>query len=276
MSCESTIVGMLELLQVNIFALSQRRLARVFPSRGYGPRLRQCNQTMGVFMHRPKRRHQVIHARPLASSLSALGACYFILACLPQPAHAGPMADCASSRTAAKNGSFDKAVRVELLPDGRDTKLLEAVSYTDPCGQVWRAPAGSVVNGASIPRVAWSIVGGPYEGRYRDASVIHDVACDQRNRPWQSVHEVFYFAMLARDTPYWQAKVMYAAVYHFGPRWKALGVTVEPPSPSLTEDQFRSLADEIRRRESGLGAVPVPPMSLQEIEEWPTTALPKN
>jgi hypothetical protein len=116
-------------------------------------------------------------------------------------------------------GEFIRKVIVEWLPDGRNMKLVASFAYVDPRGQRWNAPAGSVVNGASIPQFAWSIIGGPFEGKYRDASVIHDVACKKKERPWQDVHEAFYTAMLASGVEALRAKVMYAAVYHFGPRW---------------------------------------------------------
>jgi hypothetical protein len=88
------------------------------------------------------------------------------------------------------------------------------------------------VDGASIPKFAWSIIGGPFEGKYRDASVIHDVACVARSAPWEYVHLVFYYAMLASGVDKTTAKIMYAAVYHFGPRWDPL--TAAGTSPSLT------------------------------------------
>jgi hypothetical protein len=116
-------------------------------------------------------------------------------------------------------GEFIGKVVVEWLPDGRNMKLMESFAYVDPYGQKWNAPAGSVINGASIPQFAWSIIGGPFEGKYREASVIHDVACRNKDRPWQDVHEAFYMAMLASGVDPLKAKVMYAAVYHFGPRW---------------------------------------------------------
>jgi len=116
-------------------------------------------------------------------------------------------------------GEFIGKVVVEWLPDGRNMKLMEHFAYVDPLGRKWNAPAGSVVNGASIPQFAWSIIGGPFEGKYRDASVIHDVACRNKDRAWQDVHEAFYMAMLASGVEILRAKVMYAAVYHFGPRW---------------------------------------------------------
>jgi hypothetical protein len=49
--------------------------------------------------------------------------------------------------------------------------------------------------------------------------VIHDVACNERKREWQDVHLMFHRGMLASGVDARVALVMYAAVYHFGPRW---------------------------------------------------------
>ena len=75
--------------------------------------------------------------------------------------------------------------------DGRTMTLLNELRYTDPKGVVWVAPAGSVIDGASIPRALWSFMGGPFEGKYRNASVLHDVAYDQRNKPPPEVDRMF-------------------------------------------------------------------------------------
>jgi hypothetical protein len=116
-------------------------------------------------------------------------------------------------------GRFIGSVVAEWLDDGRKMKLVAPFTYIDPGEVEWLAPAGSVVDGASIPRLAWSLIGGPFEGKYRNASVIHDIACEQRKRPWEVVHESFYYAMRASDVGNVKALIMYAAVYHFGPRW---------------------------------------------------------
>ena len=92
-------------------------------------------------------------------------------------------------------GKFVGTVQAEFNTDGRSMTLLQPFKYVDPSGIEWLAPKGSTVDGASIPQVAWSMIGGPFEGRYLDASVIHDVACVEKTRPWNTVHEVFYFAM---------------------------------------------------------------------------------
>ncbi len=125
---------------------------------------------------------------------------------------------CAPSVTVAA-GKFSGSVKAEFHKDGLKMTLLENFEYVDPLGRKWIAPKGHVIDGASIPRFAWTLIGGPFEGKYRDSSVIHDVGCDKRWASWQVVHEVFYMGMRTSGVEDWRAKVMYAAVYHFGPRW---------------------------------------------------------
>lgn len=125
-------------------------------------------------------------------------------------------------------GRYESPVKTQWLNDGRTMKLLTKFTFIDPQEIRWEAPVASIVDGASIPKFAWSIIGGPFEGKYRDASVIHDVACAQKVRPWESVHEVFYNAMRTSGVGVIKAKIMYAAVYHFGPRWSLSYATVIP------------------------------------------------
>ena len=95
-------------------------------------------------------------------------------------------------------GYFSGPVEARWESDGVTMVLLHELRYTDPYGEVWVAPAGSRVDGASIPRVFWSIIGAPFEGKYRKASVLHDVAYDQQSRPWEDVDRMFYNAMRCR------------------------------------------------------------------------------
>ena len=169
-------------------------------------------------------------------------------------------------------GRYVGTVQVELLEEGRKVKLLSPLKYIDPAGVEWLAPAGWIVDGASIPRVAWSVIGGPFEGKYRNASVIHDVACDQKTKPWNSVHEVFYYAMLTSGVDTITAKVMYAAVFHFGPRWATKnagdilgGADDIPPAPTLKNPQadFEALKATIETRESSGN-----PITLSEVRTF--------
>lgn len=151
------------------------------------------------------------------------------------------------SAHAGEWGSFVGSVTTRWLPDNRNMELLEEFRYIGPDTVTWIAPKGSIINGASIPQFAWSIIGGPYEGAYRNASVIHDVACEEKLRHWKEVHRAFFTAMKASDVGSLKAKLMYAAVYHFGPRW---GLPRRVSLPSLTMLQ---LGSEIIRIKSTAG-----------------------
>ncbi|CAJ0810702.1 MULTISPECIES: DUF1353 domain-containing protein [Ralstonia] len=116
-------------------------------------------------------------------------------------------------------GHFEGELLVKFMDNGRDVRLLQPYSYIDPAQRRWTAPKGFVSDGASIPKWAWSFVGGPLDDKYRNAAVIHDVGCVERKQKWEIVHLTFYNAMRAAGVSESLAKVMYAAVYHFGPRW---------------------------------------------------------
>ena len=146
--------------------------------------------------------------------------------------------------TSSRYGRFEGELKVKLLENGA-IQLLEPYAYVDPYGKKWVAPKGTVSDGASIPQWAWSFVGGPLDGNYRDAAVIHDVGCVDKNQRWDVVHRIFYYAMLAKRTQEWKAKVMYAAVYHFGPRWTIPGQ--EPTPAVLKQEDFATLVSQIKR-----------------------------
>lgn len=121
---------------------------------------------------------------------------------------------------AAAPGTFSGPVRVEWPENhSRVMVVLNDVHFMDSKGVVWTAPAGAVVDGASIPRIVWSIIGSPFIGRYRRASVIHDVYCKTKDRSAQEVHDVFREMMLADRVPKVKAFVMFQAVDKGGPRW---------------------------------------------------------
>ena len=120
---------------------------------------------------------------------------------------------------ADRKNRFSNSVKVEWLEGHpRNMQLLESVTFLDRKGRLWKAHAGAIINGASIPRILW-IFGSPFVGSYRRASVIHDVYCDMRSTDCCAVHEMFYDAMIEDLTPKWKAKIMHQAVKMFGPKW---------------------------------------------------------
>jgi hypothetical protein len=173
------------------------------------------------------------------------------------------------------HGKYVGKVKTEWLPDGRNMRLLEPFVFIDSNGAEWAAPTNSITDGASIPKACWSFIGGPFEGKYREAAVIHDVACENQKRSWESTHETFYHAMLVSGTSIKTAKKFYWAVYHYGPRWEPisgarksrvleLGAVSER---QLSESDFATVNKYIEEKEnSGYS------MSLEEIRSYQPSA----
>ena len=120
-------------------------------------------------------------------------------------------------------GRFEGRLITEWDDDGRTMVLVEPFRYVDPKGMFWDCPAGYRTDGASIPKLLWSFAGGPFSGRYRKAAIPHDVFCDNRVRPWEDTHQMFWHAMLCAGVGEHNAALMYRAVYNHGPRWDAAG-----------------------------------------------------
>jgi len=149
-------------------------------------------------------------------------------------------------------------------PDGRSMTLLNELRYSDPKGLVWIAPAGSRVDGASIPKSLWSIMGGPFEGKYRNASVLHDVAYEQHDRPWQECDRMFYNAMRCSGVSAVEAGTMYYALYKFGHHWK---YTIKKAKPVKGSER-------VARNEDFPRAISVNESEVNAARDWIRNADP--
>lgn len=128
-------------------------------------------------------------------------------------------------------GEYSGTVKAEWLTKTREMRLLEDFAFKGPDCKVWSVPKNAVVDGASIPQIFWTVIGGPFEGRYRDASVVHDYYCKVKTEPSEAVHEMFYYAMLANGVDSNKAGVMFYAVSWFGPKWQLFQKA--PPSKGV-------------------------------------------
>jgi Protein of unknown function (DUF1353) len=146
-------------------------------------------------------------------------------------------------------GKFEGRVIVEWLIQSpeRDMKLLEPFAFRDGRGKLWSVPVGAIINGASIPQVAWSAAGSPYTGSYRRASVVHDYYCETKTESWESVHRMFFDAMIAGGVGEVQAKTFYAFVYAGGPRWKSFKTkNLDGHDEKITVQLVASISPEIQ------------------------------
>jgi Protein of unknown function (DUF1353) len=97
----------------------------------------------------------------------------------------------------------------------RRMTLVQAFSFWDPMNKEWRAPASYVVDGASIPRALWAVVGSPYTGDYRRASIVHDTACDEAGddaKARRAADRMFYHACRAGGCSIIEATLLYIGV----------------------------------------------------------------
>ena len=109
-------------------------------------------------------------------------------------------------------------------------KTRNDLEFVDATGQTWIAPAGILTDGASIPPLFVPLIGNPRSKQFMNAATVHDSYCAESNRngpyyhtaPWQKVHRMFYDGLRASGTSPIKAKIMYAAVYLGGPRWKGV------------------------------------------------------
>lgn len=179
--------------------------------------------------------------------------------------HRVPRAEPANRERPTDWGYYSGPVDARWDSDGRSMTLLNELRYIDPKGVVWIAPAGSKVDGASIPRSLWSFMGGPFEGKYRNASVLHDVAYDNKSRPWQDADRMFYNAMRCSGVSAIEAKTMYYSLYKFGRHWKFAIKRAKAVKPNSTE---------LAENEEPLRATAVSPREVDAIQQWVKTNNP--
>lgn len=150
-------------------------------------------------------------------------------------------------------------ILAEWLDDGRQMRITKATAYVQAEGRRWPVPKDTIVDGASIPRAFWSLIGGPFEGKYRNASVVHDHHCDTRTQPWKDTHRAFHLAMRCSGVGKARAKILFYAVYRFGPRWELGGpehiVGTAWSAEDFDAETFNADADAIVRNDPEIEAI---------------------
>lgn len=114
---------------------------------------------------------------------------------------------------------FVGGLRVTFLIGGRLVKTCRKFSFIDRHGVEWSALPGLVSDGATIPRLVWPLIGGPFEGDHRRAAILHDAAYASQDRPRWRADAMFFAAMRCDGEALADSIVMYLAVRLFG--WHA-------------------------------------------------------
>ena len=183
---------------------------------------------------------------------------------------AGAAADILEGPPIAKFGNFEGLpvnvtfVEVDGGEGHRPGRLIDPIIYNGPEARAWPVPGGAWLNGASIPRPLWPIVGSPYTGAYLEASIVHDHYCITKDRSWRDTHRMFHDAMRCSGVGKTRASVMFYAVYRFGPRWAEAGTeglegladyTASDPLDVVTAEELRRDAEEIAAHGLGIEEV---------------------
>jgi len=105
------------------------------------------------------------------------------------------------------------ALKLEYEGGGK-YRLLEDFCFNDYC-----VPAGFVTDGASIPKVLWSVIGSPMTGKYVPVAVLHDYLYSKKcvyDVSFKKANLIFYAGMLKVGVNRFKAFLMYKAVCLFG------------------------------------------------------------
>lgn len=132
----------------------------------------------------------------------------------------------AAEVSADAGGTFEGNVVVEWLDDPYVLKLrlVEDFTFRESAG-IWVVPAGTIVDGRSLPTLFVSLVGRPFESNFRKAALVYDYAAKSKQRSWDESQQMFYDALLAEGVIPIEAKVMYMLLNATGPRWVIKGST---------------------------------------------------
>ena len=117
-------------------------------------------------------------------------------------------------------------LRPAVLPDDHKNWLVlnqDFQFFVDD--KEFRIPLGFSWDGASIPRLTWSIIGDPTEPDFWAASLIHDWLYLTHHTARSTADECIFQALRQCDVSLWRARTIWGAVRVFG--WCAWGMTAD-------------------------------------------------
>ncbi len=137
----------------------------------------------------------------------------------------GPITDNVTSQMSSENGKYYGVDELQYISKSNQIKVVHGFGFQDSKGIKWDLPSGYISDMASIPKSTWSILGSPFEGMWAKAAVLHDYYSTTMSRGWKDTNIMFYDALLSSGVGKQKSKLLYAAVYNFGPRWDSKTAT---------------------------------------------------
>lgn len=111
---------------------------------------------------------------------------------------------------------FVGELHVTLLLGGRFVRTDHPFLFIDKHGVEWAVRRGLISDGATIPRLFWPLIGGPFEGNHRRAAILHDAAYADQFRPRREADAMLFAAMRCDGGALADSIVIYLAVRAFG------------------------------------------------------------
>lgn len=104
---------------------------------------------------------------------------------------------------------------LEHLLDGKRAVLKTPYKYRLVTGEIIEVPVGFITDGTSIPKIFWSIIGGPW-GEYLYAAIPHDYLYHTQTTSRKEADNMFLRIMVYLGVSEWKYKTMHRAVRDWG------------------------------------------------------------
>jgi len=152
----------------------------------------------------------------------------------------------------AGQGGFEGRVVVEWLDDAfvPSVRTLEDYGFRQAKGKFWQVARGQVFDGRGMPPLFYDLVGQPYGGNFRKASIVYESATQRMTEKWDEAQRMFFEAAVAEGVAVPEAKVMYLLLALQGSRWEVPGSRCFGSCHGLSRPlEWRPVIDEAKTGE---------------------------
>lgn len=119
------------------------------------------------------------------------------------------------------SGTFEGRVVLERLdaPFFPTMRLKEELLFRQTGGGTWVVPANAIVDGRSMPKLFFSLIGHPFESGFLKTAITYDYAVKAKVRRWTDAQRMFVEGVVVEGVATIEAKAMYMLLHATGSRW---------------------------------------------------------
>jgi len=112
-------------------------------------------------------------------------------------------------------GYFTNKIAIEPA-GGKYWRVTRAFAYITDQGDRIDVPVDFVFDGASIPQIAWSIIGHPLDQEYLAPAAVHDKLYRTQEFSRSKTDHIFKQAMRDKGVDWWKRTIMWSFCRMFG------------------------------------------------------------